>query len=213
MARRAARGRVPLCRRRLARRRPGLRRSPQTLSPSSPKSRRPRHTTAPHKEDLDAAEACLSHLKAEANIAKFKPLLKAGWPNELLAAECRFAAADWPAADQAFDAALKRYPQLPEVQAAEARYRTQKGRPDAAEACLRRLEAEAAIAAEIKPRLKNRWPDELLAAECRFAAADWPAADQAFDAALKRYPEAPEVQAAATRYQAQKGAPMRPRRA
>ena len=160
-----------------------------------------------HKEDLDAAEACLSHLKAEANIAKFKPLLKAGWPNELLAAECRFAAADWPAADQAFDAALKRYPQLPEVQAAEARYRTQKGRPEAAEACLRRLEAEATIAAEIKPRLKNRWPDELLAAECRFAAADWPAADQAFDAALKRYPEAPEVRAAATRYQAQKGRP------
>ena len=159
------------------------------------------------KGELDAAEACLSHLKAEANIAKFKPLLKAGWPNELLEAECRFAAADWPAADQAFDAALKRYPQLPEVQAAEARYRTQKGRPDAAEACLRRLEAEATIAAEIKPRLKNRWPDELLAAECRFAAADWPAADQAFDAALKRYPEAAEVQAAATRYQAQKGRP------
>ena len=166
-----------------------------------------------HKEDLDAAEACLSHLKAEANIAKFKPLLKAGWPNELLAAECRFAAADWPAADQAFATALKRYPQLPEVRAAEARYHTQKGRPDAAEACLRRLEAEAAIAAEIKPRLRNRWPEELLAAECRFAAADWPAADQAFDTALKHHPDAAEIQAAAKRYQAQKERPMRPRRA
>ena len=157
------------------------------------------------KEDLDAAEACLSHLKAEANIAKFKPLLKAGWPNELLEAECRFAAADWPAADQAFDTALKRYPELPEVQAADARYHTQKGRPDAAEASLRRLEAEATIAGEIKPRLKNRRPEELLEAECRFAAADWPAADRAFDAAVKHYPEAPEVREAATRYQAQKG--------
>ena len=42
---------------------------------------------------------------------------------------------------------------------------------------------------EIAPLLKNRWPDELLAAERRFAAADWPAADKAFEAALTRYPE------------------------
>jgi tetratricopeptide (TPR) repeat protein len=162
---------------------------------------------AAQKGRLDAAEARLSYLKAEGNIARFKPLLKAGWPDELLAAECHFAAADWPAANKAFDAALKRYPQLPEVQAAEARYRTQKGRPGAAEASLKWLEAEAAIAAEIEPRLKNRWPAELLAAECRFAAADWPAADKAFDEARKRYPEATEVQEAATRYQAQKGRP------
>ncbi len=159
------------------------------------------------KKDLDKAEACLRRLKAEANIAKFKPLLKAGWPNERLAAECHFAAADFLAADKAFETAVKRYPQLPEVQAAGARYRTEKARPDAAEACLRRLEAEVAIATEIKPRLQNRWPDELLAAECRFAAADWPAADKAFETAVKRYPEAPEVQVAATRYQAQKGRP------
>ena len=102
---------------------------------------------------------------------------------------------------------------LPEVQAAAERYRTRKERPDAAEACLRHLEAEAAIAAEIKPRLKNRWPVELLAAECRFAAADWPAADKAFDTAVKRYPDDREVQAANTRYQARKGAPTQPRRA
>ena len=206
MARGAARGRGPLRRRRLGRRRPGLQRRPQTLSPT-PRSPGSRGTLPRRKEDLDAAEACLSHLKAEANLVRFKPLLKAGWPNELLAAECHFAAADWSAADQAFDAALKRYPQLPEVQAAEARYLAEKGRPEAAEACLRRLEAEAIIATEIKPRLKNRWPEELIEAECRFAAADWPAADQAFDEAVKRYPKAPEVRAAATRYQAQKGRP------
>jgi tetratricopeptide (TPR) repeat protein len=160
-----------------------------------------------HKEDLDAAEACLSHLKAEANIAKFKPLLEARWPDELIEAECRFAAADWPAADQAFDTAIKRYPQLPDVKAAEARYRTQKGHADAAEARLRCLEAEASIAADIKRRLKNQWPDELLVAECRFAAADWAAADQAFDAAIKKYPQLPAVQAAVRRYQMQKGRP------
>ena len=50
------------------------------------------------------------------------------------------------------------------------------------------------ILEEIKPQLKNRWPDELIEAEGRFAAADWPAADQAFDTALKRYPDRPEVQ-------------------
>ena len=174
--------------------------------PESPEVRAAATRYRNHKEDLDAAEACLSHLKAEANIAKFKPLLNAGWSNELLAAECRFAAADWPAADQAFEAAVKRYPESPEVRAAATRYQAQKGRSEAAEACLRRLDVEANITAEIKPRLKNRWPDGLLAAECRFAAADWPAADQAFEAAVKRYPESPEVRAAATRYQAQKGA-------
>ena len=67
--------------------------------------------------------------KVEEILEEIKPLLKSRWPDELLAAECRFAAADWPAADKAFEAALKRYPQLPEVQAAEARYRAHKGGP------------------------------------------------------------------------------------
>ena len=155
------------------------------------------------KGRLNAADACLSHLKAEANIAKFKPLLKDGWRPELFEAECRFAAADWPAADQAFDTAVKRYPNARDVRAAAARYHEQKGRLDAAEARLRQLEAELSLA-ELKPFLMDTMP-ELLEAECRFAAADWPEAEQAFDAALKRYPQVAEVQTAAARYHEQKG--------
>jgi tetratricopeptide (TPR) repeat protein len=157
---------------------------------------------AEQKGHLDAADACLSRLKAEAYLTRFKTLLKDRLP-ELLKAQCHFAAADWPAADQAFDAARKRYPEVTEVQAEAARYQTQKGHEGTAEACLRRLEAEATIVA-IKPRLKSKWP-ELLEAQCHWATANWSAADQAFDAARKRYPEVAEVQAVAASYQAQKG--------
>jgi tetratricopeptide (TPR) repeat protein len=158
---------------------------------------------ADQKGQLEAADACLSRLKAEAYIVRFKPLLKDSLPG-LLEARCHFAAADWPGADSAFDAARKRYPEVIEVQAEVARYQAQRGRESAAEACLKHLEAAATIA-EIKPLLKDRWRPELLEAQCHFAAADWPAADQAFEKARKGYPEVAEVQEAVAKYQAQKG--------
>jgi tetratricopeptide (TPR) repeat protein len=136
-------------------------------------------------------------------IAELQPLLKDRWQPELLEAECAFAAADWPAADRAFDLAGRRYPKISEVQAEATRYAEQKGHIEAAEACLRRLKSEAYFA-RFKLLFKDRLP-ELLTAQCHFAAADWPAADQAFDAARRRYPEVAEVQAEAARYQAQKG--------
>jgi tetratricopeptide (TPR) repeat protein len=153
---------------------------------------------AAQKKNLEAADACLSRLKSEAYIARFKPLLKDRLP-ELLEAQCHFAAADWPAADQAFDAARKRYPDVAEVQAEAARYQAQKGHEGAADACLRHLEAGATIAA-IRPYLTSKWP-ELLEAQCFWATANWPAADQAFDVARKRYPDVAEVQTVAARYQ------------
>src|SRR5262249_8118348 len=64
--------------------------------------------TAPHKD---------RRLKVAETIAELKPLLKDRWQPELLEAECFFAAADWPAADRAFNVALGRYPKVPEVQA------------------------------------------------------------------------------------------------
>src|SRR5206468_3893234 len=108
-----------------------------------------------------------------------------------------------PAADQAFDAARKRYPQVAEIQAEAARYQVEKGHRKAADACLGRLEAEAIVLA-IKPHLKSKWP-ELLDAQCRWATANWPAADQAFTTAIERYPDVRDVQATAARYYEQRG--------
>ena len=49
-------------------------------------------------------------------------------------------------ADKAFDAALKQYPRLPEVQSGRGTLSHQKEDLDAAEACLSHLKAEANIA-------------------------------------------------------------------
>ena len=76
--------------------------------------------------------------KVEATIAEAKQRVKLPWP-ELIEAECRRAAADWPAADKAFDAAAKRYPDVRDVQLATSRYYEERGRLDIAEACLRRM--------------------------------------------------------------------------
>ena len=195
---------MPLCRRRLARRRDQAFDAARSTIPNSPKSRRPRNATARKKGAPTRPRPACDGSRPRSTIAtEIKPRLQNRWPDGLLAAECRFAAADWPAADKAFDAALKSYPEAPEVQAAATRYQAQKGRPDMAKACLRRLKVEATIA-EAKQRVRLPWP-ELIEAECRRAAADWPAADQAFDAAAKRYPDVRDVQLAASRYYEERG--------
>src|SRR5262249_17891713 len=78
--------------------------------------------------------------KVEATIAEVKKRVKIAWP-ELLEAECRRAATDWPAADKAFDVAVRRYPDVHEVQSAGARYFEERGHLDAAGACLQRIVA------------------------------------------------------------------------
>ena len=59
-------------------------------------------------------------------------------PPELLEARCRWAVNDRPAADQAFEAALKRRPEDANVNRYAAAYYEDTGRRDEAEACLRR---------------------------------------------------------------------------
>jgi tetratricopeptide (TPR) repeat protein len=63
-------------------------------------------------------------------------------PPELLEAQCRWAAADWPAAEKAFDQAVKRHPEVQAVQAMAANYYEDRGNHPAAEACLRRILAK-----------------------------------------------------------------------
>ena len=85
-----------------------------------------------------ATDQAKQQQRLEATIAEIKQRVKIQWP-DLLEAECRRAVADLPTADKAFDAALKKFPEVDEVQAAAARYFEERGRLGAAEACLRNI--------------------------------------------------------------------------
>jgi len=75
---------------------------------------------------------------AEKTIAEIKRRVKVEQP-ELLEAECRRAAGDWPAADRAFSETLNHYPNVVKVQMRAAEYFQERGRNDRAQECLRRV--------------------------------------------------------------------------
>jgi tetratricopeptide (TPR) repeat protein len=78
---------------------------------------------------------------AEQTIAEIKRRITPKQP-ELLEARCRRATGNWPEADRAYSEAVRRYPNVIEVQMHGAQYFQERGQRERAEECLRRVLAQ-----------------------------------------------------------------------